>query len=487
MKIKQAIQNIYTEPKIYFLLHLSSSTGLGDRLSYWRRYYDICTSMGWNYVHQPLDTKRSDPNNNIFDFLGFNDALSELFPADENVREAKIINISLMSKFGLGNLSSSKDVQDVIMCKVRWQLYRSHLKLLLPWILKTGERRRAGPSAIVVHMFPPRGSNYGRTGPSAIVAHMFPRGSKYHRSVNTILHRIAILHRIILHRILLRVLLRVNPIRALSRNQPPQNGGGTFAAPSTQLSSYLRRAYEEARIKHPYPSKFKSGKIKVLIQVRQGDIGVIRTPAQQWIVKGQVLDSLRDFKGKFPVIAAEEYLPMAKQLLQWIHPNDSSIFTSSDGYGKTFSDIYYHQEKHPFLTKDQLRELWHIQDTYEERVFKPFSDISNIAIGENYDNLRHLVNACIEADIIICRSSAPLLLLSTYRRLETPHPPMLIYLTRKINDVLYTSARPDIPNILYIDIDNPEDFDNIKKKYIRDHIEAIRLRIRSGNNRLETN
>ncbi len=347
------MQNIYTESKIYFLLHIDPYSGLGDRLNYWRIYYDICRSMGWNYIHQPLDTKRSDHNNNIFDFLGFNEALSELFPADEKIREAKIIYIPLMSRDELGSLSS-KDAQNIIMCMVRQQLYRNRLKLLLPWISKTGERRRTGSSAIVVHISP------------------------YNGKVNAILHRL---------------LLRSNHTRTPTRENLPQNWLTKFREASTSyalLIPYLRRAYEEARIKHPYPSKFKSGKIKILIHVREGDRGVIRTPWQQWIVRGQALDSLRDFKGQFPLLAIEEYLPIIKQVLQWLDPNDSSILTLSDGYKRPFSDIYHRQEKYPFLSKDQLRELRDIEDTYEERVFKPFSEISDTTIGENYDNLRHL-------------------------------------------------------------------------------------------------
>ncbi len=90
----------------------------------------------------------------------------------------------------------------------------------------------------------------------------------------------------------------------------------------------------------------------------------------------------------------------------------------------------------------------------------------------------------MEADIIIssAKSSLPYELLIAYRMLETPHTPMLIYLIRNKHD-----NRRNIPNMVYIDVDHPEDFDNIKKKRIRDHIEAIRLRIRSGNNKLETN
>ena len=58
--------------KYYFSINLLDSSGIGDRLFAWRDFYLLGRSLGWTYVHRALDSRRSDPDRNIFDFLGIN-------------------------------------------------------------------------------------------------------------------------------------------------------------------------------------------------------------------------------------------------------------------------------------------------------------------------------------------------------------------------------------------------------------------------------
>ncbi|MGC9524559.1 MAG: hypothetical protein ACP5D7_03375 [Limnospira sp.] len=167
----------------------------------------------------------------------------------------------------------------------------------------------------------------------------------------------------------------------------------------------LRSHYEEKRRQHPARSHFQDDKIKLLVHIRQGDTGYLKTP---WNTVVPVLGShqftelehLGDLREQY--IDIPDYFRMLQKLVQFLGADRLSIAIASDGYDRTFETLEPHLDKLGW-TPEQRRQIERSRLDYESREFAPFNQFKNttILLGETEENLRSFIHACLTADIIL--------------------------------------------------------------------------------------
>ncbi len=427
------------KPKFYFSVVLREHAGLSDRISLWFTYYCLGLSMNWTYIHSSLRSERSDLNHNIFDFLGFNDVLSERFPFDQELLHPIIIRVSLERlERTIKNAQSFKDVQNITMNEVRRQLRWKRLRLNFS-------------STVLVQL-----------------TDLSPALGEFKRRLKNKIERSGI------------------PMLFMFDEQSQSPFWHEYIFPSNVydeaynvVSPLFQRGYEIARTIHPWPSKFEDEKVKILIHIRQGDSGVLRISSGK-LTSGD-LEQIEKYWGENSAdpqrppryIETKEYLTVLQQLRKYFAPDDLSIVTSSDGYKRLFKKIYKRHKQNPFLSDNQLEELRYIEDGYDEREFKPFSDISNTVIGESTNNLRHLIAALMEADIVISGTAGLLtsILIKYYRDLKKPPPLQVLLCPGSTYSRVLSKQREFRTGQLLLNVENP-DFDSLKMR-IREHIKLV--------------
>ena len=196
----------------------------------------------------------------------------------------------------------------------------------------------------------------------------------------------------------------------------------------------LRSSYLKARNNQIIDVKFTENKLKLLVHIRQGDTAIIETPWQTFIpVYGsksfRELDNPHD--GAYAeLIDTDDYYNFTKQFISHFEPNIFSLVVSSDGYSKAFSLLNNNLDKLS-LTSSQLEKLKVAEQKYNQK-FNLFnlSDNCQSLIGENDENLYHLIDAALEADIIIIgfRNTLGMLLKLISCYYDFDNPPIIIEL-----------------------------------------------------------
>lgn len=199
----------------------------------------------------------------------------------------------------------------------------------------------------------------------------------------------------------------------------------------------LRQSYFQARKKQPKESKFCSGKIKLLVHIRQGDTAFIKTPWDTFIpVYGK--NSFTELKypnegGYADLIDVDDYYFFVKEFTKYLNSEKFSLVVSSDGYGKAFSLLFDNLDKFSF-NSEQIKQLKTVEKLYEHKfnVFESFPNTSFL-IGENDDNLYDLIQGTLEADIIILafRNTLGMLLKIIAHYYDCENPPIIIELYKR--------------------------------------------------------
>ena len=439
----------------YFSISMSSDAGLADRLMRWRVQYLLVRSMGWTYIHRPLRSTRSDPDDNIFDFLGFNSMWAEDGSADADIRAVHIVRVNWLRMGGL-QFRSLADFQNYLAQQVRRQLQINRLRLLLPWQWGRAYRevRKGGGNKILVLMDGiPRKNWLFRYSLHRPLAFLERRGLwKPVKSANS-------------NNLHLQQIVSEVAMEATSKN----------------LRRDMQHAYDRARIHSPWPSAFEDGKIKILVNIRQGDFGVIRAPWGKFIIvdgsQPRVVSRINLDQRRF-VLWPSEVLIFLRELVAHLEREQLSIITTSDGFRRTFDFIYKPWGLLSSLSENQLKALENIRSTYDEEQFSGFSEISRTYIGENSENLRHLVDGLMRSDIVISgiAGTLPRALLYLYRAQSTPLPLLISLLHPR--EFHYTSAQkkikfsPMFSNSLFINIAEP-DFELVTAR-IKEHAALVR-------------
>ena len=430
--------------------------------------------MGWTYVHRPLGATRSDPDDNIFDFLGFNSMWAEGGPADADIRAVHMVRVNCLRMGGI-QFHSLADVQNYLAQQVRRQLRINRLRLLLPWQWGRVYRevRKGG----------------GRSNKILVLLDTIPwRHRKLagpHWLFREFLRRLLLLRLLVFlgHRGLWKDAIFISDHKYLTNIKFRQSIAEIIGeAIDKNLRRDMRRAYDRARMHSPWPSAFENGKIKILVNIRQGDFGIIRAP---W---GGVIsvspDMLRVVSGvnnmmhhSRSMLLPSEVLFFLRELVARLGREQLSIITSSDGYRRTFAHVYAHRRL-LHMSEAQLKALENMESTYDEEQFSGFSEISSTYIGENSENLRHLVDGLMRSDIVIAGTagSLPRALLSLYRAQSTPLPLLVLLLRpREYSHVSHVSEEGGyfpILNRLCINIEEP-DFE-LAAARIKEHMALVR-------------
>ena len=420
--------------------------------------------MGWTYVHRPLEAKRSAPDDNIFDFLGFNSMWAEDGPADADIRAVRMVTINWLRTEKI-QFHSLADVQNHLAQQVRRQLRINRLRLLLPWqwlrLYKEvweGGRGESNKILVLLDEIPrkKRLLRYFFYRPLAFLEH---RGL-WRRTVSKSRDQ------------KLQQFIHGAIITKIGRGPIDKN-----------LRRDMRRAYDRARMHSPWPSAFDSRKIKILVHIRQGDVGIIRAPWGKSIFVASMPPRVVNWADEVKLshnrltLWPSKVLFFLRELVARLEREQLSIITSSDGYRRTFARVYAHRRL-LHMSEAQLKALENMESTYDEEQFSGFSEISSTYIGENSENLRHLVDGLMRSDIVITGTagSLPRALLSLYRAQSTPLPLLVLLLRpREYSHVSHVSEGGDYSptlNRLCINIEEP-DFE-LAAARIKEHMALVR-------------
>jgi len=418
--------------------------------------------MGWTYVHRPLGATRSDLDDNIFDFLGFNSMWAEGgHEACVDIHAVHMVRVSFLH-IKKKEFHSLADLQNYLAQQVRRQLRISRLWLLLPWrwgrlYREVSRRRRGEDDKILVLM--------------DAVSLRYRVPIRLHRVLGKFLHHCLVF----LHH---QGLWKPTVSKSGNRNKLQQNVSEVArGAIGKNLRCDMQRAYDRARMHSPWPSAFENGKIKILVNIRQGDLGVIRAPWGKFItvdgLQPRVVSEINLGYGRF-VLWPSEVLFFLRELAARLEREQLSIITTSDGYQRTFADIYKCRRFLSSLSENQLKALENIKSTYDEEQFSGFSEISRTYIGENSENLRHLVDGLMRSDIIIAGTAGmlPGTLLSLYRAQSTPLPLLVSLLHPREFHYASEQKIKSFPNSLLINIEEP-DFE-LAAARIKEHMALVR-------------
>ena len=409
--------------------------------------------MGWTYVHRPLGATRSDPDDNIFDFLGFNSMWTGDGPADADIRAVHIVRINYL-RIEKIKFHSLADVQNHLAQQVWRQLRINRLRLLLPW------------QWVRVYREVGKGSNK-----ILVLLDGIPRKKRllryfFYRPLVFLKHR---------------GLWKPAVSKSANRNNLQRIVSEVArGAIGKNLKRDMRLAYDKARMHSPWPSAFESGKLKILVHIRQGDVGIIRAPWGKSIFLSQSMpprvvnwaDEVKLSHNRL-TLWPSQVLFFLRELVARLEREQLSIITSSDGYRRTFARVYAHRRLLR-MSEAQLKALENMESTYDEEQFSGFSEISSTYIGENSENLRHLVDGLMRSDIVISgiAGTLPSALLSLYHAQSTPLP-LLVFLlhSREFYHALEQGIK-FFPNSLLINIEEP-DFE-LAAARIKEHAALVR-------------
>ena len=168
----------------------------------------------------------------------------------------------------------------------------------------------------------------------------------------------------------------------------------------------LRKVYFSQRKRRPIKSRFIEGKIKLLVHIRLGDIGTVKTPWNTFIPligpkKMDEIANLNDAECNY-ILDIKNYYDFIQKFISYFDSELFSIVVSSDGYKAAFKKIKRNIKKFDF-DSNQLKALKRIEVTYDQENFSIFKDFKNLVciVGENDNNLYDLIHSSLMADIII--------------------------------------------------------------------------------------
>jgi hypothetical protein len=203
-------------------------------------------------------------------------------------------------------------------------------------------------------------------------------------------------------------------------------------------------AYQTAKKQQQRPPAFpNSGKLKVLVHIRQGDTAVIEIPGRIYISlwkqhfpKTIYLNKLDDSFLK--IIEPEEYYYFLTKCLSFLNEKPYISIISSDGYYKSFKKLSNILTRRMSLLFDWLV-LW-IANIVNKQKFDVFNKMpdAKLVVGETDDKLITLIDATLSANIIIVGTQQGMIpkLLSLYPKTE--NKPILVNLYKTENKPYYS-------------------------------------------------
>lgn len=211
-----------------------------------------------------------------------------------------------------------------------------------------------------------------------------------------------------------------------------------------------------------WQSEFDSHSINMLVHIRQGDTGTVKTPWNTFIPVWYEID------GKFTQFNRNEDIPGTKRVdpdifyhflrefQQAFAKKELSTVIFSDGYKKTFRWIYkYSREKD--ISIEEIEKLKELEPKYDDLQFGAFNNLQNThtVIGEEVEKLYSLVQSFFDADIIVTGTQAVMMpkFLATFGKKD--RMPFLIVLYHTQRPYLqYVGFKDSDPFLMLVDINN---------------------------------
>jgi len=198
-------------------------------------------------------------------------------------------------------------------------------------------------------------------------------------------------------------------------------------------------------------SQPQSGKSKILIHIRQGDTAVLNTPWGTYIpvdsrrkgwmqehINSGLIGPAKEILGPVDlgsVFTIRDYFDFVEALFAELHDANFSVQVFSDGFKRAFKILLSHIDLLRLESK-QVKLLRKLQRQYDKKQFHVFRHLKNCQqfIGETDKNLRMMLYAMLESDIVIIGTQQRMLpkFFANYRLNNMP-----------IVIVLYKGHKPD--------------------------------------------
>lgn len=227
-----------------------------------------------------------------------------------------------------------------------------------------------------------------------------------------------------------------------------------YVAHRTDHELDFLQVLKESRRGKRHKSKFKEGAVKMMVHIRQGDTGTLKTP---W---GTYISTWYETKGKYTqfknrediknrrILDPDDFHLFLKDLLNSSDTLRYSAVLYSDGFKKTFKSIYqYYKSKN--ITHKEIEQLKEVEPIYDEQQFEKFRELGEVetVIGEDVEKLYDLIDSFMESEVFIFGTQGLMIpkILATYGC--KTHMPLMI--------MLYKSDRPYLN---HIGLDNSADY-----------------------------
>lgn len=232
----------------------------------------------------------------------------------------------------------------------------------------------------------------------------------------------------------------------------------------------FRQIFRDMESENQFKS-FKENTKKVMVHIRQGDTGVLKTPWNTFIptwyeTKGKYtqFQKRQDISHRL-LIDVDEFYRFLKDLLKQFDASEISAAVFSDGFKKTFRAIYQ-SYKVEDISHKEISKLKEIESTYDEQEFQEFRMLPGVetVIGEEVEKLYKFIHSFMEAEILICGTQGIMIpkFLATYG--DRTKMPLMI--------MLYKTERPYLNHVgfnnsedfmIFVDIEN-YDIDMVSKQ-----------------------
>ncbi|MDX1642339.1 MAG: hypothetical protein R3220_11610 [Balneolaceae bacterium] len=235
-----------------------------------------------------------------------------------------------------------------------------------------------------------------------------------------------------------------------------------FVQDRTEHALNYRDIFEKWKIDIPYESKFKENTLKMMVHIRQGDTGTIKTPWNTFIptwhrIEGKYTQFKKMEDISFhKLIDPDDFYRFLKELSESIKEKEFSAVLFSDGFKKTFKAIYQsYRSKN--ISDQEIEKLKEIEADYDENEFSRFRELGRVetVIGEEIEKLYDFIYSFMEADILIFGTQGSLIpkMLSTYgNRSEMPLMIML-YKSNK-SSLIHLGIDNTADYLIHVNIDN---------------------------------
>lgn len=233
--------------------------------------------------------------------------------------------------------------------------------------------------------------------------------------------------------------------------------------PRFQDGLNLPEIYAQARARAPIKSLYRKGRLKILLHIRQGDTGVVKTPwgtcLPVWSLRQ---DQLKEYESFDRIESAQllfevaEYKTFLDEFLKRLDRSARSILVFSDGANRSLRIVERNLGKLGW-SPEQIQDFRASKADYDQRQFSCFSGDGDVrlVVGEEPLKLRQLIDSAIESDIVIVSNQLRMIpkLVANYCDEKSPKVIVLYKRDAPVNSDIVSD---DGNRFIYVDVENPD-------------------------------